>query len=172
MDWGICVFWPNHRDRAGDSAREGACWGCLCCPGSARGVVPATPATACALLSTLLLRSSSAWRCSSASVCCLRAASLWRRSFMIICGVRMLDRSAWVTGVGPPVVRAPPLAGRLAMRSDMAAFSSTVSGVNAYGTRMASSSTKRIAEAVRREMRSAGCGSKRAGSRGWEAARA
>jgi hypothetical protein len=58
------------------------------------------------------------------------------------------------------------------MRSDMAAFSSTVSGVKAYGTRIASSSTKRIAEAVRREMRSAGCGSKRVGSRDWEAARA
>jgi hypothetical protein len=75
---------------------------------------------------------------------------------MIICGVRMFDRSACVTGVGPPVVRAPPLAGRLAMRSDMAAFSSTVSGVKAYGARMASSSTKRMADAVRREMRSAG----------------
>lgn len=68
----------------------------------------------------------------------------------------MFDRSAWVTGVGPPVVRAPPLAGLLAMRSDMAAFSSTVSGVKAYGARMASSKTKRMADAVRREMRSAG----------------
>jgi hypothetical protein len=151
--------------------REGACWGCLCCPGSASGVVPATPATACALLSALLLRSSSALRCSSASVCCRRAASRCRRSFMIIWGVRMFDRSAWVTGVGPPVVRVPPLAGRLAMRSDIAAFSSTVSGVKAYGARIASSSTKRMADAVRREMRRAGCGSERVGSRDWDCAR-
>lgn len=139
--------------------REGACWGCLCCPGSVRGFVPATPATpatACALRSALLLRSSSTFRCSSASVCCLRAASRCLLSFMIICGVRMFDRSACVTGVGPPVVRAPPLAGRLAIRSDIVAFSSTVSGVKAYGMRIASSSTKRIADAVRREMRRAG----------------
>ena len=133
--------------------------------------MPATPATACALRSPLLLRSSSAFRCSSASVCCLRAASRCLLSFMIICGVRMFDRSACVTGVGPPVVRAPPFAGRLAMSSDIAAFSSTVSGVKAYGVRIASSSTKRIADAVRREMRRAGWGSKREGSRDWDAAR-
>lgn len=42
------------------------------------------------------------------------------------------------------------------MRSDMAAFSSTVSGVKAYGVRIASSSTKRMADAVRCEMRRAG----------------
>jgi hypothetical protein len=47
---------------------------------------------------------------------------------MIICGVRMLERSACVTGTGPP--RAPPLAARAPVRSLMSAFSSTRSGVS------------------------------------------
>jgi hypothetical protein len=124
-------------------------------------VTPATPA-AWALLSALRLRSSSAFLCSSASARC-------RRAFMIICGVRMVERSAWVTGTGPP--RAPPLAARPAVRSLMSAFSSTRSGVNEYGTRIASSRTKRMADAVRREMRRAGCGSNSSGLRESERAR-
>lgn len=86
---------------------------------------------------------------------------------MIICGVTMLERSDWVTGMGP-VVRAPPLAARPLfplVKSDMDAFSSARSGVRGYGWRMASSSTKRMADAVRWEIRRAGCGSNLLGSR-------
>jgi len=90
---------------------------------------------------------------------------------MIICGVRICDRSACVTGTGPPVVRAPPLAARPLVRSLMSSFSSTRSGVNEYGTRMASSRTNLTAEAVRREMRRAGWGSKSSGLRVRERAR-
>jgi hypothetical protein len=89
---------------------------------------------------------------------------------MIICGVRMLARSA-VTGTGPPVVRAPPLAARPPVRSLMDAFSSTRSGVKVWGTRIPSSSTKRIADAVRLEMRREGWGSKNSGFRDSERAR-
>lgn len=88
---------------------------------------------------------------------------------MIICGVRMPERSGCVTGTGPP--RAPPLAARPPVRSLMCAFSSIRSGVNEYGTRIASSRTNLIAEAVRREMRRAGCGSKYSGLRESDRAR-
>lgn len=124
---------------------------------------PATPAAAWALRSALLLRSSSAFRCSSAS-------ARWRRAFMIIWGVRMVERSAWVTGTGPP--RAPPFAARPPGKSLICAFSSTRSGVNEYGTRIASSRTNRMADAVRREMRRAGWGSNRWASRPWVKERA
>jgi hypothetical protein len=53
----------------------------------------------------------------------------------------------------------------------MSAFSSTKSGVNEYGTRMASSRTNLIADAVRREMRRAACGSNSSGLRESERAR-
>lgn len=88
---------------------------------------------------------------------------------MIICGVRMPERSGCVTGTGPP--RAPPLAARPPVRSLMCAFSSIRSGVNEYGTRIASSRTNLMAEAVRREMQRAGCGSKYSGLRESDRAR-
>jgi hypothetical protein len=141
---------------------RGADWPAVRCGAGSMVVgAPATPA-AYARRSALFLRSSSAWRCSSAarasaSICSLLEASRSRRSFMMVVGGRMLARSACVTGTGPAVVRAPPLAARpLPARSAMGAFSSTGSGVNEYGTRMASSMTKWMAEAVRREMWSAG----------------
>lgn len=56
------------------------------------------------------------------------------------------------TGTGPP--RAPPFEAR--PRSAICAFSSTRSGVKDRGVRVDSSAT-RIAAAVRREIRRAGC---------------
>lgn len=64
------------------------------------------------------------------------------------------------TGTGPAVVRAPLLAARPLPpnKSDIEAFSSARSGVKVFGVRIASSSAYSIADAVRREMRRAGCG--------------
>jgi hypothetical protein len=65
------------------------------------------------------------------------------------------------TAMGPAAARPPLLAARDPATSDMGAFSSSTTGVKGWGARMASSSAYRIALAVRRETRRAGCGGPR-----------
>lgn len=74
-------------------------------------------------------------------------------------GVRTRSLGFWGTGIGPAVVREPPFCARPLVtggaplvRSAIDAASSAVTGVKEYGVRMASSSAKSMAEAVRLEM--------------------
>lgn len=127
----------------------------------------ATPAAAVNL--SALLRLSSAIRACSSSSCSLSLASVSALLFasrasrraMTSLGVGTRAAGDCGTGTGPAAVRDPPFWARILPdpgatlpppRSDIEAFSSTISGVKGNGVLMASSSANSIADAVLREM--------------------